>query len=228
MIKFNHYKSLCLFTRRYQTSYCLLLHQIITITFITRKHSSRIRTVRFPSSSGRGVCPTPGPLDANPLTPIARPPPPGCRPPWSCDLWYILGSHPPPMNRITDRCKNITLSQTSFAGSNYNQNPAGFFGKLETVTPIAYIYVQYLYFCWNGTFFQQWPRYIIDVSKKLSVFYWLLAREISLIKVIINILLWDKRVARLSSWWYWYVLCQYENQRHFSFSRYMNVFLHLR
>ena len=25
---------------------------------------------------------------------------------------------PPPVNRITDRCKNITLSQTSFAGSN--------------------------------------------------------------------------------------------------------------
>ena len=22
--------------------------------------------------------------------------PPGCRPPWSCDLWCMLGSHPPP------------------------------------------------------------------------------------------------------------------------------------
>ena len=27
---------------------------------------------------------------------------------------------PPPMNRMTNGCKNITLSQTSFAGSNYN------------------------------------------------------------------------------------------------------------
>ena len=26
----------------------------------------------------------------------------------------------PPVNRITDRCKNITLPQTSFAGGNYN------------------------------------------------------------------------------------------------------------
>ena len=28
------------------------------------------------------------------------------------------GRHPTPMNRITDRCKNITLPQTSFAGGN--------------------------------------------------------------------------------------------------------------
>ena len=26
------------------------------------------------------------------------------------------GIHPPPVNRITDRCKNITLPQTLFAG----------------------------------------------------------------------------------------------------------------
>ena len=28
----------------------------------------------------------------------------------------------PPVNRMTDRCKNITLPQTSFAGGNYNNN----------------------------------------------------------------------------------------------------------
>ena len=28
----------------------------------------------------------------------------------------------PPMNRMTDRCKNITLPQTSFAGCNYKVN----------------------------------------------------------------------------------------------------------
>ena len=28
------------------------------------------------------------------------------------------GRHPPPVNRMTDRCKNITLPQTSFAGGN--------------------------------------------------------------------------------------------------------------
>ena len=27
---------------------------------------------------------------------------------------------PPPVNRITDRCKNITFAQTTFAGGNYN------------------------------------------------------------------------------------------------------------
>ena len=30
----------------------------------------------------------------------------------------MLGSQHPPMNRMTDRCKNITLPQTSSAGSN--------------------------------------------------------------------------------------------------------------
>ena len=32
-------------------------------------------------------------------------------------LQCMLGYHPP-VNRMTDRCKNITLSQTSFAGGN--------------------------------------------------------------------------------------------------------------
>ena len=50
-------------------------------------------------------CPLPEmqtPLDADPLR--------------SFDLWCMLGSHPP--NRMTNRCKNITLPQTSFAGGN--------------------------------------------------------------------------------------------------------------
>ena len=37
-------------------------------------------------------------------------------PPWSCDLWCMLGSQPPPW---TNTCENITLPQTSFAGGNY-------------------------------------------------------------------------------------------------------------
>ena len=62
-------------------------------------------------------------------------PPPECRPfpldadptqmqthvdadPLSCDQWCMLGSQPPPMNRMTHRSKNITLPQTSFAGGN--------------------------------------------------------------------------------------------------------------
>ena len=31
-------------------------------------------------------------------------------------LQCMLGYHPPPVNRMTDRCKNDTLLQTSFAG----------------------------------------------------------------------------------------------------------------
>ena len=31
----------------------------------------------------------------------------------------MLGYHIPPVNRMTNRCKNITLPQTSFAGGNY-------------------------------------------------------------------------------------------------------------
>ena len=35
--------------------------------------------------------------------------------------WFILACNvaEPPVNRMTDRCKNITLPQTSFAGGKY-------------------------------------------------------------------------------------------------------------
>ena len=36
---------------------------------------------------------------------------PGQRPPWSCGLWCMPGQRPPPVNRMTHRCKNITLPQ---------------------------------------------------------------------------------------------------------------------
>ena len=52
------------------------------------------------------------PVDVDPL----EADPPG----WSCDLWYMLGSQPPPVDRRTDTCKNTTLPQTSFAGGKNN------------------------------------------------------------------------------------------------------------
>ena len=102
-------------------------------------HSSRMRTARsltISHSIPGVICPTP--LDADP---------PGCRPflhadpPWmltpagyrpSLDADTSLDADPPfhvtcdacweanptPMNRMTHRCKNITLPQTSFAGGN--------------------------------------------------------------------------------------------------------------
>ena len=77
-------------------------------------HTARLLTVSrsIPcTSGGRGFCPTPLdadslPLDANPLdADLTR-----CRPPWSCDLWCMLGSHPPPLNRMTHKCKNRTFT----------------------------------------------------------------------------------------------------------------------
>ena len=71
-----------------------------SFTITTRMHSSRMRTAR---SSGR-----PGGLHQAPPRDQAPPPsrPPGTR------------HTPPPVNRMTNRCKNITLPQTSFAGGN--------------------------------------------------------------------------------------------------------------
>ena len=65
---------------------------------ITRMHSSRMRTARLfpisPTMHCSGGVPGPGGVPAQVLPP------------------------PSPMNRMTDRCKNITLPQTSFAGGN--------------------------------------------------------------------------------------------------------------
>ena len=104
----------------------------------TRKHSSGMRTARFPSSGGgrgrRGLgtpptpwMQTPPPKCRSPSPCMQMPSPPGCRPlPWSCDLWCTLGSQPPMLvmwpvmhafwNRMTAMCKYITLPQTSSAG----------------------------------------------------------------------------------------------------------------
>ena len=53
------------------------------------------------------------PLDPDPPSRMQTPHP-GCRPPYpGCRT---------PVNRMTHRCKNITLPQTSFAGGNKNYN----------------------------------------------------------------------------------------------------------
>ena len=46
------------------------------------------------------------------------PGPGGCT--WSQWVYLVPGGvrYPPPVNRMTNRCKNITLPQTSFAGGN--------------------------------------------------------------------------------------------------------------
>ena len=59
----------------------------IMIGNITRKHSSRMRTARFPSYGGWGVCPSPPPWMQTPF-------PLDADPTWSYDLWCMLGSQP--------------------------------------------------------------------------------------------------------------------------------------
>ena len=76
-------------------------------------------------------------LDADYPSPGCRPPrcrPPGCRPqpPWmqtpnpldadphGCRSPSLYAD--PSVNRMTHRCKNITLSQTSFVGCKYDNN----------------------------------------------------------------------------------------------------------
>ena len=111
----------------------------------TRKHSSRMRSAHFPSSSGGAGSAQP-PLDTDPLPLDADPPPPGCRPlPQDADpllpvstlamrtvmhtgkppLWMLVmrplkhAGKPaplPPMNRMIDRCKTLPCPRTSFEG----------------------------------------------------------------------------------------------------------------
>ena len=73
-------------------------------TKVTRLHSSRMRTAHSLAVChcvllGRGL-----------PNPSLRMQTPEYRPPWDAD------PAPPPVDRMTDTCKNITLPQTSFAG----------------------------------------------------------------------------------------------------------------
>ena len=92
-------------------------------TLKTRLHSSRMRTARALTVSPSMLCA-------------------GGVPPGGVLLWgglllggcLLLGGllqggvsqhalrQTPPVNRMTNRCKNITLPQTSFAGGNYGEN----------------------------------------------------------------------------------------------------------
>ena len=97
--------------------------------FKTRMHSNRMRTTR--SSSHLGGSPPVTPLGADP--PGSRPPArhAGIPPAMQAGIatsWRPAARHAgippamhagiahPPVNRMTDKCKNITLPQTLFAG----------------------------------------------------------------------------------------------------------------
>ena len=104
--------------------------------FITRMHSSRMRTTRtLPYGGGfpdrppsPGQSPPPGqslPFNREPpgQRPLEqrRPPdraPPGQSPPWTETPPDRDPQTDTPLNRMTHGCKNITLPQTSFAGGN--------------------------------------------------------------------------------------------------------------
>ena len=105
----------------------------------TRMHSSRMRTARllpvYPSMycSGVYLVPggVPGPGGVYTWSQGVVPGPGGCtwsggvpcpgEGTWFWGVYLVLGGVPAqvlphPVNRMTDRCKNITLPQTSFAG----------------------------------------------------------------------------------------------------------------
>ena len=103
----------------------------------TRMYSSRMHTTRFNGGIyGGGMSLPKGCLprgclsrDEHPLDPKADIHCPiamlGYTPPAHC----ILGSTNPFLKRMTDRCRNITLPQTSIAGGNYlrlNQTSVNF------------------------------------------------------------------------------------------------------
>ena len=99
----------------------------------TRKNSSRMRTTRLltvshsiPCISGWGCVPNSPWMQTNPSA---------CRPPGHVIVMYGGKPTTPPVNRMTHRCKNITLPQTSFAGGNY----ANIFNKWWTFSEFVMI-----------------------------------------------------------------------------------------
>ena len=87
--------------------------------FITRKHSSRMRTTRF--SDGGGVLPTDPPEGKwdKGQRPLGRNMGPGTdslEGTWDQASRQEVTSYRDPLCGQTGTCENITLSQTSFAG----------------------------------------------------------------------------------------------------------------
>ena len=81
-----------------------MMHLCLITAYETREHSSRMHTARLLTVSHGIPCISGGGLPN--LSPIGRPP--------SSQTRSL-------MDRITDTCKNITLSQTQFAGGKCNR-----------------------------------------------------------------------------------------------------------
>ena len=77
----------------------------LKIISTTKMHSSRMRTACSSSRPGGGVGGSPTGTPQEEASPKRKHPPP-------------RGSTPPLVNRMTNRCKNITLAKTSFADGN--------------------------------------------------------------------------------------------------------------
>ena len=90
----------------------------VKVSHETRMHSSRMHTARSSSHLGVSTRHPPGTRHPPEQTPRTRHPPgPGI--PLGADLprdQAPPGPGNPPVNRMTNRCKHITLPQTSFAG----------------------------------------------------------------------------------------------------------------
>ena len=91
-----------------------LLFALVLLKLFNNKNTFQYIHWPYPVVShvggGGGVCTPPVGRPGGSAHPSLDADPPGWRPPWSCDLWCMLVSHPPP-NKMTHRCKNITFSQ---------------------------------------------------------------------------------------------------------------------
>ena len=124
-------------------------------------HSSRMHTTGSSSHPG-GLHQAPTPLEQTTPTPwhagIAHNP--LLQGMLGYHLQYMLGYHPP-VNRITNRCKNITLPQTSFAGGNKKAFQS------KTNCPLANRCIGYLY---EGGLGQGWGWLWVPKSTSLNRF----------------------------------------------------------
>ena len=96
---------------------CILSKKLYKKLLQTRMHSSRMRTARSSSRPGGLHQAPPGPDPPGPGTPPGTRHPPGSGPP------------PPPVNRITDTCKNITFPQLRLWAVIKSESKADHVGK---------------------------------------------------------------------------------------------------
>ena len=99
--------------------------------------------------------------------------------PWSCDLWWMLGQRPPPpVNRITDACENITFAATSLRAvkisqtlDGYQRRPHRFHFSCPLLTrPLDALLALLTFRTWGGFVYFNWSCFqwvSMDFSQRI-------------------------------------------------------------